>query len=60
MTREAEQSPVLDDFGEAAMADFIGSPVLNADETGISVNGVIHWIHNLGKPHVHIFLPARG
>jgi transposase len=45
--RETEQSPVLDDFEEAAKRDIIEAPVANADESGISVNGVNHWVHDI-------------
>jgi transposase len=47
MVTEAENSPVLDDFEEAAEKELSASSVLNADETGLNVAGKNFWAHIL-------------
>jgi transposase len=58
--RTAESSPVLDDFEEAAVADITQSPCVNADETGISVNGKNHWVHILVGSMFTLFSLRKG
>ena len=45
--KDVLQSPVLDDFEEAAKAEFSEAYHLGADETSMSVSGTNYWVHVL-------------
>jgi transposase len=45
IVRRFLRSKVLDDFMEAARKVIRNAPVVNADETSVSLKGVRHWVH---------------
>jgi transposase len=59
---EAEASPVLDAFEEAAENSLTESPVNNVDETSVSVKGKNYWVHILANIYFALFFvhPKRG
>jgi transposase len=60
--KEAESSPILDEFEEAAEKSIIESPCINADETSVKVNGTKWWAHLLVNPIFTLFFlhKSRG
>ena len=46
---------LLDQFERKLIDRLLASPLLHADETGININGKLHWLHCLSNEHNTLF-----
>jgi len=52
---QKEVSRLLEPFEASVKEELILSPVLNADETGLKVNGKRWWLHTIGNEHMTLY-----
>ncbi len=57
MTTRCAES--LSGFNENLKSRLIGAQVLHNDETGININGTLHWIHTAGNSEYTYLFPLR-
>lgn len=49
-------SDCLEDFESAIAEKIQEAPIIHCDETGIKINGKLHWLHSAGTPDLTAFL----
>ncbi len=49
----------LSDFIENLKSKLIGAPVIHNDETGVNINGKLHWIHTAGNSQYTYLFPHQ-
>ena len=52
-----EAYEALESFENLTKEKLLASPVLNADETGININGKNHWLHTVSSEQWTLFFP---